>query len=117
MWGKSKKSSPFTRAAEGWKAAGKDVPFGEYFQIGRRYLKAYGNGKYRRTPWRSILLGIIAILYFLIPIDIIPDFFFLLGWVDDVVFLSFFLSSLKKDLDRFLEWEAANRTIDVTASS
>lgn len=36
------------------------------------------------TP-RNIILAVVALLYFLSPIDLVPEFLFpLIGWLDDV---------------------------------
>jgi uncharacterized membrane protein YkvA (DUF1232 family) len=44
-------------------------------------------GKNPRTPWYAKALGVIVVAYALSPIDLIPDFIPLLGYVDDVVLL------------------------------
>eukprot|EP01120_Amphizonella_sp_Union-15-10_P014313 TRINITY_DN6894_c0_g1_i1.p1 TRINITY_DN6894_c0_g1~~TRINITY_DN6894_c0_g1_i1.p1 ORF type:complete len:129 (+),score=9.52 TRINITY_DN6894_c0_g1_i1:135-521(+) len=41
--------------------------------------------KDRRTPWYAKLLGIIIISYALSPIDLIPDFIPILGYLDDII--------------------------------
>ena len=39
------------------------------------------------TPWYAKLMGAIVVAYALSPIDLIPDFIPVLGYVDDVVLL------------------------------
>jgi hypothetical protein len=39
-----------------------------------RLLRAYWRGDYRQVPLQSLILIVAAILYFVSPIDIIPDF-------------------------------------------
>ncbi|MEY2896892.1 MAG: hypothetical protein RL669_1161 [Pseudomonadota bacterium] len=41
----------------------------------------------RRTPWLARLLVVVAVAYALSPIDLIPDFIPVLGWLDDLVLL------------------------------
>ena len=37
----------------------------------------------KSTPWGSIVSLVLAVLYGVSPIDVIPDIIPLLGWVDD----------------------------------
>ncbi|KAB2894995.1 MAG: DUF1232 domain-containing protein [Burkholderiaceae bacterium] len=44
-------------------------------------------GKNTRTPWYAKALGVLVVAYALSPIDLIPDFIPVLGYVDDVLLL------------------------------
>ncbi|WP_312429827.1 YkvA family protein [Achromobacter sp.] len=44
-------------------------------------------GKDPRTPWYARALGVLVVAYALSPIDLIPDFIPVLGYVDDVLLL------------------------------
>ena len=44
-------------------------------------------GKHPRTPWYAKALGLFVVAYALSPIDLIPDFIPVLGYVDDVILL------------------------------
>ena len=44
-------------------------------------------GKHPRTPWYAKALGVFVVAYALSPIDLIPDFIPVLGYVDDVLLL------------------------------
>lgn len=44
-------------------------------------------GKHPATPWYAKALGIFVVAYALSPIDLIPDFIPVLGYVDDVLLL------------------------------
>ena len=44
-------------------------------------------GKNSRTPWYAKALGVFVVAYALSPIDLIPDFIPVLGYVDDVLLL------------------------------
>lgn len=43
--------------------------------------------KHPRTPWYAKALGVFVVAYALSPIDLIPDFVPVLGYVDDVLLL------------------------------
>ena len=44
-------------------------------------------GKHPKTPWNAKALGLFVVAYALSPIDLIPDFIPVLGYVDDVLLL------------------------------
>lgn len=44
-------------------------------------------GKHPGTPWYAKALGLFVVGYALSPIDLIPDFIPVLGYVDDVILL------------------------------
>ena len=43
--------------------------------------------KKRETPWYAKMLAVIVVVYALSPVDLIPDFIPVLGYLDDVVIL------------------------------
>jgi uncharacterized membrane protein YkvA (DUF1232 family) len=48
---------------------------------GSKFFRYMADG---RVPlWRK-LAGLLAVLYFLSPVDVVPDFLPLLGWLDDL---------------------------------
>ena len=44
-------------------------------------------GKHPKTPWYAKALGLFVVAYALSPIDLIPDFIPVLGYVDNVLLL------------------------------
>ena len=67
--------------------------------------KDYYQGNYRSIPYKSISAGIISLLYILNPIDIIPDFIPVIGYIDDVLILTFCLKMVEKDLQKYQKWQ------------
>ncbi|WP_312781796.1 YkvA family protein [Acidovorax temperans] len=51
-------------------------------------------GKHPKTPWYAKALGLFVVAYALSPIDLIPDFIPVLGYVDDVLLLLLLLPGL-----------------------
>lgn len=70
-----------------------------------RLVRAYAKGQYKEVPRQTIVFVVAAILYFVNPFDVIPDFLPLIGFVDDLGVLGFVISEIKGDIDRFREWE------------
>jgi len=79
---------------------------GDFFEL-LHLLRAWASGKYSVVPWKSLLMAIAAVLYFVNPFDLVPDFLPLTGLVDDVAVLAYVLRSLQKDLTRFRDWQQA----------
>jgi uncharacterized membrane protein YkvA (DUF1232 family) len=68
-------------------------------------IGAWRRGDYRKIPTRSIVTIIASIIYFVSPIDLIPDFIIGLGIVDDAAVIGFVLKQITADLDRFRDWK------------
>ncbi|HJN08936.1 MAG TPA: YkvA family protein [Pirellulaceae bacterium] len=62
-------------------------------------------GTYKRFPVRSLVLVVAGLLYFVWPLDLVPDAIPMLGWLDDVTLLAFIIRSIKPDLEAFRHWE------------
>ncbi|HJW31416.1 MAG TPA: YkvA family protein [Saprospiraceae bacterium] len=77
------------------------------FIIMLHLLRAYAKGQYREIPWRSLLMITAAVVYFVMPVDFIPDFVFGIGLLDDVAVIGWTLAAVKADIERFLAWEIA----------
>lgn len=70
-----------------------------------RLVRAYAKGAYRDISWRSLLILVAAVVYFVMPVDLVPDFILGLGLLDDAAILAWTLRTLNQDLERFLAWE------------
>jgi uncharacterized membrane protein YkvA (DUF1232 family) len=53
----------------------------------RDVLTLWFVGKHPRTPWHAKALGVFVVAYALSPIDLIPDFVPVLGYLDEVLLL------------------------------
>lgn len=69
---------------------------------------AWRRGEYRQIPTRSILTIIASIIYFVSPIDLVPDFLIGLGIVDDAAVIGFVLKQISVDLESFRIWKEVN---------
>lgn len=70
-----------------------------------RLLRAYALGQYRNVPWKSLLIIIAAVLYFVSPLDLIPDLLPITGLTDDFAVLLWVYNSVATEIDKFLTWE------------
>ena len=82
-----------------------------------RLLKAYIRKDYRNIPWGPIVLVIVAIIYFVSPIDLISDILPGIGLIDDAAIIAFVVAQIKADLDNFLAWEVEKSNNEDNAES
>ena len=84
-------------------------------------------GKHAGTPWYAKALGFFVVAYALSPMDLIPDFIPVLGYVDDVILLPGLiwlairllppdvLADCRSDADKWLETKGAKPSSRVGA--
>jgi len=77
----------------------------DFLSTSFRLLRAYASGQYRQIPWKSLMAAVAAVVYFVMPLDVIPDFILGLGFFDDVALILWTLKSIRGDMDRFSNWE------------
>ena len=69
-----------------------------------KLLKFYATGEYRDIEIKNIVIIITAFVYFLSPIDLIPDFIPMLGFADDVALVTFVFNSVSDEIEKFEIW-------------
>lgn len=70
-----------------------------------RLLIRWADQSYRQISWTPLLLLVAVLIYFLTPVDLIPDALGPLGFLDDVTVISTVVERLRHELDRFRRWE------------
>lgn len=65
----------------------------------------YISGGYREIPWGSLVMIVAALLYFVSPIDLIPDFIPGVGYIDDIAVIAFVIKQISSDLEKYKEWK------------
>jgi uncharacterized membrane protein YkvA (DUF1232 family) len=71
-----------------------------------RLMRELAAGHYRRLPRRSLVAMLAAFLYFVDPVDLIPDLLPVVGLVDDAVVFAWVIRQIRGDLDDFRAWES-----------
>lgn len=69
-------------------------------------VKDYISGAYREIPYGSIIAAVAGILYFVTPLDFIPDFIPGVGYIDDVFIIGFVIKKIHTDLQKYKEWKS-----------
>ena len=67
-------------------------------------LKSYWKKEYKDIPVKSIIAIISALLYWLLPTDVIPDMIPGIGYIDDASVLAFCISLIGDDLKDYQQW-------------
>ena len=67
-------------------------------------IKDYSKGDYKNIPWGSISAIVFALLYVLLPIDLIPDFIPIAGFLDDAAVVALCLRLVRDDLEQYKMW-------------
>ncbi len=73
-----------------------------------RLIIASIKGEYRDFSRRNLLLSIATLLYFALPIDLIPDALPVVGFLDDMSLLFWLMNIIQDEVNSFLEWEELN---------
>ncbi|WP_293301391.1 YkvA family protein [Pedobacter sp. UBA4863] len=82
--------------------------------------KDYAKGSYVDIPKTTIVSVLAALLYFISPIDLVPDFIVGMGFLDDAFVLGFVYKRVSKELLKYQVWkkiedEKQKNTIEISS--
>ena len=72
-------------------------------------IKDYYLGNYRVVPYKTIIAVVFGLLYVINPIDFIPDFIPVIGYIDDAIVIALCLRLAERDLKKYARWKQANK--------
>lgn len=72
-------------------------------------IRSYLKKDYTRVPRGTILAIISALLYFLSPVDLIPDWIPFLGQLDDALVVGACWKMVNKDIEDYRQWKASRK--------
>jgi uncharacterized membrane protein YkvA (DUF1232 family) len=75
------------------------------FEVAVRMIKAHVTNEYKGVSNRTLGMLVLGLLYFVLPLDFLPDFIPVIGYVDDLTVIVAIFKSLSSDIEKFLEWE------------
>lgn len=87
-----------------WKDLKKEDAKEKFFVLGR-IIKAYAKGQYKAIPWKTFLIIVAAVIYFINPLDFIPDLIPIAGLADDFAVLLWVYNAVSGEVEKFLSWE------------
>ncbi|WP_111670329.1 YkvA family protein [Algoriphagus litoralis] len=73
-------------------------------QIFIRMIKAHFRGDHK-MEMTTLGLIVLSLVYFISPIDLIPDFLGFFGFADDLSVVLAVYAKVRDEVERFLEWE------------
>ena len=73
-------------------------------------VKDYAGGAYREVPFGTIAAIVAALAYVLSPIDAIPDFIPVFGYLDDAAVLTLCLRLVRADVEEYRRWKGIGTT-------
>lgn len=71
-------------------------------------VKSYVQKEYTDIPIGSVIAMVSALIYFVSPIDLIPDNVPVIGYVDDMAVITVCLKMVQSDVDEYLAWREKN---------
>lgn len=78
----------------------------QLFTLGR-LAKAYALGHYREIPWKTMLMLLAAVIYFINPFDLLPDVIPVAGLTDDFAVLVWVYNAMGSEIEKFQAWESS----------
>ncbi len=78
-----------------------------------RMLSDYRRGEYTEVPWNTVAAIGVALLYILMPVDIIPDVIPFIGLTDDAAMLLLVWKMVMRDVEEYVRWKCSQDTVDI----
>ena len=73
-------------------------------------IRDWFNGTYDKVPARMVVSLVGALIYFISPLDVIPDWVPMAGLVDDAAILAFVFKLSEADLNIYRRWKQSHRS-------
>ncbi|HRH57941.1 MAG TPA: YkvA family protein [Chitinophagales bacterium] len=73
-----------------------------------RMVRSWAKGDYKNISTSSIIAVVAALIYFVNPLDLIPDFIPIIGQIDDIFIIGYLIKTVNKEIERFMAWEKEN---------
>ena len=68
-------------------------------------VRRWMHGEYDGVSRQTIVAVTAALLYFVVPLDVIPDFLIGVGFIDDASVVGYVMTMLAAEMDTFRRWQ------------
>lgn len=88
-------------------------PFSRVVEDGKlllSLLRDYWTRDYRAAPYWVIGAAAFALLYVLVPLDLVPDTLPIVGQLDDLAVVSICLALVRQELGKYAAWRESRRS-------
>ena len=79
-----------------------------YVPLMMSLVKSYVKKEYTELPIATMISVVVALIYFLSPVDLIPDFIPGAGYIDDGTIIVACLAFMRTDLEDYRKWRKDN---------
>jgi uncharacterized membrane protein YkvA (DUF1232 family) len=79
-----------------------------------RMVRAWSKREYTSVPWRVLVYAVAALIYFVNPVDLVPDVLVGIGFVDDLAVVGAVIKSIQGALEQFETWERGHAEVAET---
>jgi uncharacterized membrane protein YkvA (DUF1232 family) len=87
-------------------------PLGRFVEDGKLFVamtRDYWHGNYREVPYWAIAAVVFTLGYVVTPIDLIPDFIPVVGYVDDAAVMSVCLLMVEEQIFKYKRWKMTEK--------
>ena len=72
----------------------------------------YIHGNYKNVPWKSLSAVAGALIYLILPLDVLPDLFPFIGLLDDAFIIGLCIKCFSTDLQQYRAWKYGEAVLD-----
>ncbi len=72
-------------------------------------VKDWKNNVYRKTPKKVMISIVFCLLYFINPVDLIPDWLIVIGFFDDALIITWVLKEINDEIKMYEEFKNNNK--------
>lgn len=69
------------------------------------FVESYRANQYRSISPATLFVAALGVIYLFSPIDLLPDYIPVLGWIDDIAILRVIIEVIRTDLKKFKIWK------------
>ncbi|MDQ0221710.1 YkvA family protein [Streptococcus moroccensis] len=73
-------------------------------------VRSYWKKDYTKVPFKTMVAIVSALLYFLSPIDVVPDWIPVLGQMDDALVIATCWKWVNDDIEAYRKWRKSSQT-------